>query len=236
MEPVIKLENVKKSYHLGDSELSVLKGIDLDIMPGSFVSIMGPSGSGKSTLMYLLGLLDLPTSGKIYLEGRDVSQLSDNELALLRGKKIGFIFQQFNLLPNLTALENVILPMIFQGVSPDERLEKAKKLLKSVDMEKRMNHRPLELSGGEQQRVAISRSLVNDPEIIIADEPTGNLDSKTGKIIMGILSDFYKGRKKTVVVVTHDPNIAEYSQVKINIRDGEIVKNGHIMAQTVWSK
>lgn len=220
--PVIKLERVVKNYKLGKVDLNVLKGIDLEINRGTFACIMGPSGSGKSTLMYLLGLLDTPTEGKIYLEGKDVSKFSENELAQLRGKKIGFIFQQFNLISNLTALENVMLPMIFQGVSPTKRLAKAKELLISVGMEERMKHKPFELSGGEQQRVAIARAIVNDPEIIIADEPTGNLDSKTGKIIMEMLVNFQKKEKKTIIIVTHDPNIAEYAKELIKIKDGKI--------------
>lgn len=221
---VIKLEKVIKNYKLGSLVLPVLKGIDLEIKKGTFACIMGPSGSGKSTLMYLLGMLDTPSEGKIYLEGKDVSKLSENELAQLRGKKIGFIFQQFNLISNLTALENVALPMVFQGVSPAKRQARARELLKSVEMEERMNHRPYELSGGEQQRVAIARAIVNDPEIIIADEPTGNLDSKNGKIIMKMLVDFQKKENKTIIIVTHDPSIADYAKELIKIRDGEIDK------------
>ncbi len=221
-EPIIKLENVTKTYNLGEVSLNILKGINLEIYPGSFVSIMGPSGSGKSTLMYLTGVLDTPTSGKIFLNGKDISGLSENELARVRGKRIGFVFQQFNLLSNLSAIENVVLPMIFQGIRHDERIERAKKLLTSLGMSQRMNHRPTELSGGEQQRIAIARSLANNPEIIIADEPTGNLDSKTGKMIMDILVDFHKRENKTIVVVTHDPNIASYSEKIIRLKDGQI--------------
>lgn len=231
---LIKLEKVDKTYQLGELELNVLKDIDLEIDSGSFVSIMGPSGSGKSTLMYLLGLLDTPTKGRIFLEGRDVSNFSDDDLAVIRSRKIGFVFQQFNLLMHLNALENVMLPMIFHGISENERMEKAKKLLESVDMTKRITHKPNELSGGEQQRIAIARAFANNPEILIADEPTGNLDSTTGKMIMDILTDFYKKENKTIVVVTHDPNIANYSNEIINIRDGQIIKNGHQAVKSLW--
>jgi len=233
-EPVIRLENVWKKFKLAQEDLSILKGINLDIMSGTFATIMGPSGSGKSTLMYLLGLLDTPTEGKIFLSGQDVSNFSEDKLAQIRGKKIGFIFQQFNLLQNLTALENVMLPMVFQGISEEKRIEKAKALLDSVDLEHRINHKPKEMSGGEQQRIAIARSLVNDPEILIADEPTGNLDSKTGKTVMEILTKLHEVQKKTIVVVTHDPNIAKYSQNIIHIQDGQIVANHFQDKEILW--
>jgi putative ABC transport system ATP-binding protein len=234
MEPLIKLENVWKKFKLGEIEVSVLKGINLDIMQGSFATIMGPSGSGKSTLMYLLGLLDTASEGKIYMQGQDVSRFSEDKLAQLRGEKIGFIFQQFNLLQNLTALENVMLPMIFQGVPEEARKEKATKLLESVNLGKRINHKPSEMSGGEQQRIAIARSLVNNPEILIADEPTGNLDSTTGKMVMEILTKLHKEQKKTIVVVTHDPNIAHYTQNIIHIQDGQIVANHFKDNDVLW--
>lgn len=236
MNSVIKLENIWKIYQLGKIELPVLRDISLDIKQGSFVTIMGPSGSGKSTLMYLLGILDVPTKGKIFLDGKDISILSENTLAGIRGRKIGFVFQQFNLLKNLSALENVIMPMIFQGVPEKERQERAKNLLASFGMDKRANHKPNELSGGEQQRVAIARSLANNPEIIIADEPTGNLDSGTGKIIMDALTILHRDKKKTVVVVTHDPNIANYSEEIVNIRDGQIIKNHKQAGDILWQK
>lgn len=236
MENLIKLENVWKVFKLGNSELPILKGINLEINSGDFATIMGPSGSGKSTLMYLIGLLDSPSRGKIFLEGKDVSGFSENKLAELRGKKIGFVFQQFNLLQNLSALENVMLPMIFQGVLEQERQERARKLLDMVDLEKRMAHRPKEMSGGEQQRIAIARSLVNNPEIIIADEPTGNLDSSTGKTVMEILTKLHKEQKKTIVVVTHDPRIAEYSQNIIHIQDGQIASNNFKESDVLWAK
>lgn len=235
-EATIKLENTWKTYKLGETNLSILKGINLEIMPGSFATIMGPSGSGKSTLMYLLGLLDTPSQGKIYLQGQDTSNFSEDKLAEIRGKKIGFIFQQFNLLQNLTALENVMLPMIFQGIPEEQRREKAKRLLESVNLGERINHRPSEMSGGEQQRIAIARSLVNDPEILIADEPTGNLDSTTGKTVMEILKKLHEEQKKTIVVVTHDPNIAHYSQNVIHIQDGQIVSNHFQDKDVLWAQ
>jgi len=235
-EAVIKLENVWKTYKLAEEKLSILKGINLEIMPGSFVTIMGPSGSGKSTLMYLLGLLDTPSSGKILFNGQDISRFSEDKLAQIRGKKIGFIFQQFNLLQNLTALENVMLPMVFQGVSEEERKKRAKILLDSVDLEHRINHKPKEMSGGEQQRMAIARSLVNDPEILIGDEPTGNLDSSTGKTVMEILAKLHREQKKTIIVVTHDPTIAHYSQNIIHIKDGQIVSNHFQDKEVLWAE
>jgi len=235
-EALIKLENVWKTYKLGGTNLSVLKSVNLEIRPGDFATIMGPSGSGKSTLMYLLGLLDTPSEGKVYLQGEDISNFSEDKLAEIRGKKIGFIFQQFNLLQNLTALENVMLPMVFQGIPEEKRREKAKQLLESVDLGSRINHRPSEMSGGEQQRIAISRSLVNDPEILIADEPTGNLDSSTGKTVMEILKKLHEEQKKTIVVVTHDPNIAHYSHNIIHIQDGQIVSNHFQDKDVLWQE
>lgn len=234
-QALIKLENVQKIYRLGKVELTVLKGISLEINPGSFVSILGPSGSGKSTLLNMIGFLDIPTKGKVFLEGEDTSQFSDDRLADIRGKKIGFIFQQFNLLPNLNSLENVMIPMLFQGVSENKRKERAEFLLHSVGLEKRILHRPGELSGGEQQRIAVARSLSNNPKIIIADEPTGNLDSITGKKIMEILINLHKKEGKTIIVVTHDPNIAEYSENVINIKDGQIVFN-HLQGKKILWK
>ena len=235
-EPLIKLEDVWKIYKLGEVGLTVLKGINLEINPGAFVVIMGPSGSGKSTLMHIVGCLDVPTKGRVFLEGQDIMKLSEDDLAQVRGKRIGFVFQQFNLLHNLNALENVMLPMIFQGVSEGQRRERAKKLLTSLNLGDRIFHRPSELSGGEQQRIAIARALSNDPEIIVADEPTGNLDSTTGKMIMEILINLHKKEKKTVIVVTHDPNIAGYSEQIINIKDGEILKNHFQAEKVLWVK
>ncbi|KPJ54879.1 ABC transporter ATP-binding protein [Parcubacteria bacterium DG_72] len=236
LEEIIKLENIWKTYLLGKVKLTVLKGVDLVVKKGSFVAIMGPSGSGKSTLLHMVGALDIPSKGKVYIDGEDISSLPEDELAKIRGKKIGFVFQQFNLLHNLTALENVMLPMVFQGVSEKQRTERAKELLSSIGLEERVYHRPAELSGGERQRIAIARSLANDPEVIVADEPTGNLDSSTGKKIMDILIDLHTKDKKTIIVVTHDPNIASYTEETINIMDGEVVKDGVLASKYLWKK
>jgi len=237
VQPVIKLEKVWKTYQFDRLALSVLKDINLEIASGAFVVILGPSGSGKSTLLNMLGCLDLPTKGVVSLDGRDISKMSEDELAQARGKKIGFVFQQFNLLQNLNALENVALPMIFQGKSESVRTERAKSLLVSLGLEERIAHRPSELSGGEQQRIAIARALVNNPEIIVADEPTGNLDSTTGKKIMEILINLHKNEKKTIVVVTHDPTVADYGSQIVHIKDGEIIEN-HINHEkmVLWKK
>ncbi len=235
-KPVIKLENVWKKYQLGEVELTVLKGINLQINAGDFTSIMGPSGSGKSTLMYIIGSLDTPTQGKVFLDGRDISKFSEDQLAQVRGKKIGFVFQQFNLLSNLTALENVTLPMFFQGRTESERKKRGADLLDMVGLKERIKHKPKELSGGEQQRIAIARSLANDPEIIVADEPTGNLDSVTGKKVMEILTDLHQKEGKTMVIVTHDPKIAGYSKNIVNIQDGEILSNHHTAEKYLWKK
>jgi len=220
---LVKLEDVWKIYQLGKVKLIALKGIDLEITLGSFIAIMGPSGSGKSTLLNLIGCLDFPTKGRVILKGKDVTKLSENELSKLRGETIGFVFQEFNLIPNLNALENVALPMIFQGVFEKERKERAKKLLISVGLGDRIFHLPSELSAGERQRVAIARAFANNPELVIADEPTGNLDSHTGEKIMEILTNFHKRERKTILLVTHDPNIAEYSEKIIHIKDGKII-------------
>ena len=234
--PVIKLENVWKIYQFNQLELSVLKGISLDIGRGSFMVILGPSGSGKSTLLNMLGCLDLPTKGRVLLDDRDISKMSEDALAQVRGKKIGFVFQQFNLLQNLTAMENVMLPMIFQGKSEIERKKRAESLLASLGLQDRILHRPAELSGGEQQRIAIARALANDPEIIVADEPTGNLDSTTGKKIMEILINLHKNEGKTIVVVTHDPHIADYSNQVVRIKDGVIATNHFNEEKVLWDK
>lgn len=233
-EPLIKLENVWKIYQLGMVDLEILKGINLEIAPGNFVVILGPSGSGKSTLLHIIGLLDTPTKGKVFLRDQDTSLLSEDELAQIRGQKIGFIFQQFNLLQNLTALENVMLPMIFQGITEKGRIERAEFLLEAVGLGERIRHRPFELSGGEQQRIAIARSLANNPEVIVADEPTGNLDSTTGKKIMETLINLHEKEHKTMIVVTHDPTIAKYSEQIINIKDGQLVSNHLITEKVLW--
>jgi putative ABC transport system ATP-binding protein len=234
--PIIKLENIWKIYQLGKVELPALRGVDLEIAPGGFVSIMGPSGSGKSTLLNMIGALDFPTKGKVYLKGKDISLFSEDELSQLRGRTIGFIFQEFNILPNLTALENVMLPMVFQGVLLEKRKKRAEELLISVGLKDRISHQPAELSAGERQRVAIARAFANDPEMVIADEPTGNLDSLTGKKIMEILTDFHKKEGKTIVVVTHDSHIADYSEQIVNIKDGQIIINNKQSAEVLWGK
>jgi len=235
-EPIIKLENVWKTYLLGKVELHALKGVNLDINPGSFVTIMGPSGSGKSTLLNIVGILDSPTKGRVLLEGVDVDTLSEDDLSQLRGKTIGFIFQEFNLLPNLSSLENVMLPMIFQETPIEKRIARAKEILTAVGLEDRIYHQPTELSGGERQRVAIARAFANDPKVVIADEPTGNLDSSTGKKIMEILTEFHRRKGKTIIVVTHDPNIASYSQELVYIKDGQIISNHQQAEKVLWQR
>ena len=234
VEPLIKLENVWKIYQLGKVELTVLKEINFEINRGSFVSIIGPSGSGKSTLLNIIGCLDIPTKGKIFLDGQDIQKLSEDELAKIRGKKIGFVFQQFNLLPNLTAIENVVLPMVFQKIPEEKRFGRAKKLLEMVGLGERIFHKPAELSGGEQQRVAIARALANNPEMLITDEPTGNLDSKSGEMIMEILKELYQKGERTIIVVTHDPQIASFSKEIVHIKDGQIVSDHEAMKKVLW--
>lgn len=222
---VILLEGVWKTYTMGDVHVHALRGIDLDIKQGEFLSIQGTSGSGKSTAMNMVGALDLPTQGRIFLEGKDISHMKESELAQIRGKKIGFIFQQFNLINTLSALENVALPMLFQGKSREERIQKAEDVLRLVDLGDRMHHKPSEMSGGQQQRVAIARALVNDPEVILADEPTGNLDSKTSDIVMEFLQKLHKEQNKTIIMVTHDPDTARFADRVEYLMDGEIVKS-----------
>tara|TARA_Y100000310_G_scaffold246828_1_gene252243 strand:- start:3046 stop:3801 length:756 start_codon:yes stop_codon:yes gene_type:complete len=221
---VIRLKNVSKHYPMGYSVVKALSHLDFKVFDGEFVAIMGPSGSGKSTAMNLVGSLDMPTHGTIYLDKGDISKFSESDLAQVRGKKIGFIFQSFNLIPNLTVKENVMLPMMFQGTSFKERENKAEELLKLVELYDRVNHYPGEISGGEMQRVAIARSLANDPEVILADEPTGNLDTKTGTIVMEFLEKLNK-QGKTVIMVTHDPDLAEkYADVVYWLLDGKLDK------------
>jgi putative ABC transport system ATP-binding protein len=221
MQSIIHLENIKKSYFLGKQELPVLKGISLDIFKNEYVSLMGPSGSGKSTLMNILGCLDSPTGGKYVLNGSDVSRMIDDDLATVRNKEIGFVFQQFNLLPRLTAAENVALPLIYSGTPKKERAERAAAVLEKVKLTDRMNHKPNELSGGQCQRVAIARALINNPAIILADEPTGNLDSKTSYEIMDILGKIHADGN-TVILVTHEDDISKFSHRIIRLKDGLI--------------
>lgn len=222
MQSILHLENIYKSYFLGKLELPVLKGISLDINKNEYVALMGPSGSGKSTLMNILGCLDSPTDGKYILNGKDVSRMLDDELAVVRNKEIGFVFQQFNLLPRLTAAENVGLPLIYsKGVSKKERIERAEAVLEKVKLTDRMHHKPNELSGGQCQRVAIARALINNPSIILADEPTGNLDSKTSHEIMEILGTIHD-EGNTVILVTHEEDISNFARRVIRLRDGLI--------------
>jgi putative ABC transport system ATP-binding protein len=224
MQGIIHLENISKNYNLGKQELQVLKGINIDIFKNEYVALMGPSGSGKSTLMNILGCLDSPTGGKYILNAKDVSGMPDNDLAEVRNKEIGFVFQQFNLLPRLTAIENVALPLIYSGVEKKERLERAMEVLTKVKLEDRSHHKPNELSGGQCQRVAIARALINDPSIILADEPTGNLDSKTSYEIMDILTKIHNDGN-TVILVTHEEDIAKYAKRVIRLKDGVIASD-----------
>src|SRR3990167_2003609 len=224
MSNVIELKNVSKYYEMGEEIVKALDKINIKIKKGDFVAIMGPSGSGKSTGMNLIGSLDHATKGEIYLAGQNIEELSESDLAQIRGKKVGFIFQQFNLIPNLTAKENVMLPMLFQEISEEDRAEKAEQLLKLINLEDRMDHYPNQLSGGQQQRVAIARALSNDPEVILADEPTGNLDTKTGEKVLNFLEKLNK-EGKTIVMVTHDPHLAqEHARTIYWLRDGKIEK------------
>jgi len=224
LQPVIKVENLQQKFYMGKEEIAAVNNIDLDVYPGEFMCLVGPSGSGKSTFLNLLGGLSRPTGGKIFIHNTELNKLNENQLAVFRRRYIGFIFQSFNLLPTLTALENVELPMVFAGVPKKERAIKAKKLLELTGLSDRENHKPNELSGGQQQRVSIARALVNDPEIILADEPTGNLDSKTSREIIELLSVMNRENGKTVVLVTHDMGIAGYGNRVVHFRDGMIEK------------
>ncbi len=216
---IIALENVKKEYVIGDSIVKALAGINTRIKQGEFIAIVGPSGSGKSTMMNMIGALDIPTEGKIYLDNRNIAAMHESDLAQIRGKKIGFIFQNFNLIPTLTAKENVALPMLFQGIGKAERLERAEELLNKVGLGNRMEHYPNELSGGQRQRVSIARALANNPEVILADEPTGNLDTKTGEEILNLFLELNK-EGTTIIIVTHELSIARKAQKVLKMKDG----------------
>jgi len=233
MKDVIRLENVSKIYK--ETKVIALDNVSFSIKQNDFIAIMGPSGSGKSTMLHILGLLDKPNKGDVYIDEIRTTKLSDDQIAEIRNRKIGFIFQQFNLMPHLNALDNVCLPCLFKEV-PNHEKDKAHELLKLVGLGGRETNRPGQLSGGEQQRVAIARALINDPEIILADEPTGNLDSKTGKQIMAELVHLHKDHKKTVIVVTHDPEIASYAKRHINIHDGKILHDHAKSARYLWKK
>lgn len=224
MKSIIELADVWKIYKAGEVEVPALRGVSLSIRQGEFLAVMGKSGSGKSTMLNSIGSLDVPTKGKIFLDGVDISSLSESDLASIRGKKIGFIFQQFNLVLSLTALENVMLPMIFQGVPIEKRKKTATQILHQVGLGHVINKTPLQCSGGEQQRIAIARALVNDPELILADEPTGNLDSATGKSVIDFLKVLHKDKKKTIVMVTHDENLSREAQRICVLSDGKIIK------------
>ncbi len=222
--PLIETRDLWRSYVMGDEEIHALRGVSIAIERGEYVAIMGPSGSGKSTLMNLIGCLDTPSKGTYLLNGKEVSLMNDNELARIRNEEIGFVFQTFNLLPRASALHNVELPLVYAGISKQERLERARSALDRVELTHRMNHRPNELSGGQRQRVAIARALVNNPSILLADEPTGNLDSKTGVEIMALFARLHAAGN-TIIVVTHEADIAAYAHRVVSIRDGQVEKD-----------
>jgi len=224
---VISLQNVSKIYKMGKVRVHALRDMSLDIKEGEFVSVMGPSGSGKSTAMNMIGSLDIPTQGHIYLYGTNISHLPESDLAQIRGKRIGFVFQKFNLIPTLSALENVMLPMMFQNVPREQAMKRANELLSRVEMGDRATHKPGELSGGQQQRVSIARALANDPDIILADEPTGNLDSESGKLVLKVLKKLHDDGK-TLIIVTHDPGLARNARRVCILKDGAIVKIRHM--------
>ena len=224
--PILRLESVWKIYKMGEVEVNALRGVSLTINQGEFVAITGSSGSGKSTMMNLVGCLDLPTKGIIYLENKDISEMSESDLAQIRAKKIGFIFQQFNLIPTLSALENVMLPLEFQDTPSDMARKKAIEILNLVGLGDRIDHLPSQLSGGQQQRVAIARSLANNPDVVLADEPTGNLDSVSGANVLDLLENLWKKERKTIIMVTHDVKLASHAKRMIQLKDGQIIKGG----------
>lgn len=227
-KPIIELKHVWKTYPMGGTKVHALQGIDLSIFPGEFVAIQGPSGSGKSTAMNIVGCLDVPSKGEVLLDGKNIGKLTESNLAQIRGRKIGFIFQKFNLIETLTALENVMLPMTFQGIPEGERLVRGKALLTQFGLADRMDHKPNQLSGGQQQRVAIARSLATNPPVILADEPTGNLDSKTGKEVIQFLRELHEHEGKTIVLVTHDDVLARTADRIAFLKDGTIVKTQRV--------
>jgi putative ABC transport system ATP-binding protein len=232
MQGLIHLDDIRKNYYLGKQVIEVLKGISLDIFKNEYVALMGPSGSGKSTLMNILGCLDTPTAGTYILNGKDVSKMSDNDLAEVRNKEIGFVFQQFNLLPRLTAVENVALPLVYAGVNKKQRLEKALHTLEKVALADRSHHRPNEMSGGQNQRVAIARALVNDPAIILADEPTGNLDTASSDEVFAQLRRMHAERGTSFVIVTHDPRLAARCDRLVELVDGRIARDEPVRPQS----
>lgn len=227
IKPLIELQNISKIYKMGDNTLTALNNINLNIMAKEFVAIIGPSGSGKSTLMNMIGCLDVPTAGQYYIDGKEVGKLSDDRLAEIRNFMIGFIFQGFNLLPKLNALENVELPLIYQGVAKEDRRNRAITALEKVGLKDRLNHKPSELSGGQQQRVAIARALAGSPSLILADEPTGNLDSKSGIEVMQMIKDLHR-QGNTIILITHDNSIANQANRVIRIQDGEIIEDREV--------
>jgi putative ABC transport system ATP-binding protein len=224
---VIRTYDLWKTYVMGDQEINAVSGVDIEIKRGEYVAIMGPSGSGKSTLMNLIGCLDTPSKGQYYINGNLVSEMTDDELARIRNKEIGFVFQTFNLLPRATSLHNVELPLIYSGMGSEQRLERARNAMKAVDLEQRMHHKPNELSGGQRQRVAVARALVNNPSILLADEPTGNLDTATGNEIMALFERLYQ-QGNTIVLVTHEHDIALHAHRIIHVRDGKVEKDEKI--------
>ena len=224
-DAVIVTRNLQREYDMGGEIVRALRGVDLTIRKNEFVAVMGPSGSGKSTLMNLIGCLDSPTAGEYWLNGHRVSELEDDELARIRNKEIGFVFQTFNLLPRATALRNVELPLVYAGVAAKDRETRARAALEKVELGQRMNHRPNELSGGQRQRVAIARALVNNPSILLADEPTGNLDTATGRHILELLREIHRARGTTIILVTHEPEVAAHAHRTIHIRDGQVEKD-----------
>jgi putative ABC transport system ATP-binding protein len=232
-KPVIRLENVHKTYDLGEIQVQALRGVSLEVREGEFVAVMGPSGSGKSTVMNILGCLDRPTKGRYFLDGVDVSGMSKTDLARIRNRKLGFVFQQFNLLPRTSALENVELPTVYAGISPEERTKRAMESLTRVGLADRAGHHPSQLSGGQQQRVAIARALVNRPAILLADEPTGNLDSRTSVEIMQILQTLNEEQGLTIVIVTHEHDIAQYAKRTLEFRDGKLRRDNIVRERFV---